>query len=104
MTDAESALWEQLRGKKLGFKFRRQHPLGIFVADFYCHELHLVIEVDGDIHLKKEQSDWDDQRTANLNMMQIEVIRFTNEEVLCQIHIVLTSIRAKCLQISTKCL
>jgi very-short-patch-repair endonuclease len=51
MTDAEKVLWQQLRNRKLGdLKFRRQHPVGIFILDFYCHEKKLAIEVDGGIH------------------------------------------------------
>ena len=55
-TDSENILWEALRNKRLdGYKFRRQHPLAIYIADFYCHELKLVIEVDGGYHQTKEQ-------------------------------------------------
>jgi very-short-patch-repair endonuclease len=51
MTDAEILLWKALRNRRLnGFKFRRQHPIKGFIADFYCHEARLVIEVDGEIH------------------------------------------------------
>lgn len=56
MTEAEDILWKHLRNKKLnGLKFRRQHPLDIFIADFYCHEKKLVIELDGGIHDILEQ-------------------------------------------------
>jgi very-short-patch-repair endonuclease len=55
LTKAEKLLWNNLKGKKLmGFRFRRQHPIDIFIADFYCHELKLVIEVDGEIHKLRE--------------------------------------------------
>ena len=51
-TDAEKILWERLRNKQLlGLKFRRQHPINIFIVDFYCHKIKLVVEVDGKIHL-----------------------------------------------------
>ena len=58
LTQAELVLWGHLKGNQLGSKFRRQHPLGIYIADFYCHEALLVIELNGDIHnleeIKKE--------------------------------------------------
>ncbi len=55
MTNAEKRVWEMLRGKKiLGLKFRSQHPMYFFIADFYCHQLKLVIEIDGGIHQQPE--------------------------------------------------
>ena len=53
-TRTEVILWSYLRKKPYGYKFRRQHPIGPFIADFYCHSLKLVIEVDGNIHDQKE--------------------------------------------------
>jgi cyclase len=58
-TEEEKILWERLKAKKLGVKFRRQHPIWNYIADFYCHELKLVIEVDGSIHDVKEIRDND---------------------------------------------
>ena len=85
MTDAEKILWNFLRRKNVdGFKFRRQHPLGQFIADFYCHEALLVIEVDGKIHLKEEQKKYDEIRSRMLNEFGLRVIRFTNEEVMIE--------------------
>src|SRR5215210_6247261 len=82
MTGSEQILWEQLRDRKLsGFKIRRQHALGSYIADFYCHEAKLVIEVDGLIHDAKEQQAYDANRTKDLKLMGITVIRFTNNEV-----------------------
>jgi very-short-patch-repair endonuclease len=53
MTESEKLLWERLKGKQImNSRFRRQHPINIFIADFYCHEIKLVIEVDGSIHKK----------------------------------------------------
>ena len=67
ITKAEEILWEQLRGKKLlGLRFRPQHPIDIFIADFYCHPLKLVIEVDGGVHKSKEQQDYDIGREGEL--------------------------------------
>ena len=65
MTPAEKELWWKLRNSNLfGAKFRRQHPIACFIADFYCHELKLVIEVDGPIHFQNEKSASDENRTA----------------------------------------
>jgi cyclase len=83
-TNAEIKLWGYLRTKPLGYKFRRQHPIGVFIADFYCHSLKLIIEVDGGIHLKPEVKWYDEQRQQSLEFDGIAVIRFTNEEVLKQ--------------------
>lgn len=82
-TLAERILWEQLRSRKLlGIKFRRQHPLAGFIADFYAHKLNLVIEVDGDIHKETEVAERDKERTCVFNDLGITVIRFTNDEVI----------------------
>ena len=83
MTDAEKVMWYQLRNRKLnGLKFRRQHPVAIFILDFYCHEKRLAIEIDGGIHKSVDQSEWDKNRTYELNELGIHVLRFTNEEVI----------------------
>lgn len=81
-TFAESVLWERLRRKQIGgFKFRRQHPVGNFIVDFYCSEAHLVIEIDGSIHDMKEQVEYDMNRQQFLEELGIRVIRFSNEDV-----------------------
>ncbi len=82
-TPAEEYLWELLRGKKLdGFKFRRQHIIGTYIADFVCLSHRLIIEVDGLIHQIPENKISDEGRTKELNKLGFEVIRFTNNEVL----------------------
>jgi len=81
MTPAEKKLWQRIRGKKLGMKFRRQHPINRFIADFYCHEARLVVEIDGGYHDKEEQQKYDAGRTKELEEFDIRVIRFTNAEV-----------------------
>jgi very-short-patch-repair endonuclease len=84
MTETEKLLWDRLRLKKIkGFKFRRQHPIDIFIADFYCHKAKLVVEIDGEIHLAKK--DYDIGRTAEMNKYGIRVVRFSNNEVLYNI-------------------
>jgi len=83
MTKAEIVLWEELKTKKLNnLKFRRQHPIHHFIADFYCHELSLIIEIDGGYHNNKEQREYDIQREKLLKFQDVRIIRFTNEEVL----------------------
>ena len=82
MTNAEKTLWEKLRRKNiLGVRFRRQHPIEFYIADFYCHEAKLVIEVDGLYHLGQGQKLYDGNRSAEIDRFDIKVIRFTNEEV-----------------------
>jgi cyclase len=64
MTYHENLLWEKLKGKQIyGVRFRRQHPIMFFIADFYCHEAKLVVEVDGDIH--NDKTDYDDGKIWN---------------------------------------
>jgi very-short-patch-repair endonuclease len=94
LTLAELVLWKKLKDRKIfNTKFRRQHPVGFFIVDFYCHEYKLVIEIDGDIHSDKEQHEYDLGRTAELNKFEIKVIRFTNDEVIYKIDRVITSIQ-----------
>ena len=97
MTQAEAAVWGLLSSKKmLGYRFKAQHPIAIFIADFYCHELKLVIEIDGGIHRSKEQKDYDIGREAELERFDIRVIRFTNEEVENDIKQVRNKIESAC--------
>ena len=85
-TDAEKLLWEKLRNNNLGgFKFRRQHPISLYIADFYCHKLKLIIEVDGEYHYTKDQIPKDEERTKILEFNGIRVIRFCNDEILSNI-------------------
>lgn len=95
LTAAEAVLWQRLRRKQVaGLKFRRQHPLGPFIADFYCAARRLVIEVDGPIH--QNQQEQDAERTAQFEASGHRVIRFSNEEVLNNVEDVLTRIREAC--------
>ncbi len=80
MTFPEKLLWKKLKGKQIcGLRFRRQHPIDIFIADFYCHEAKLVVEVDGEIH--KQKKEYDDGRSGEMEKYCIKVIRFLNSEV-----------------------
>jgi very-short-patch-repair endonuclease len=89
----EDILWQRLRNRQLnGMKFRRQHPLDKFIADFYCHEKKIVIEIDGSIHDNADSKEYDKGRTYELNELQITVVRFSNEEVLNNIDAVLKKV------------
>ncbi len=93
-TESEQTLWKLLRNRnQLGCKFRRQHPLGSFVADFYCHESLLVVEVDGGYHNLADQKAYDKWRTEELAQMGISVVRFSNEQVEKNLKEVLSEIR-----------
>ena len=96
-TKAEKILWEHLKQNKIpGFKFRRQHPIDIFIVDFYCHKLKLVIEVDGVIHDKEEIKKYDEGRTAELEECGLKILRFSNEEIFNDIENVLNKIYELC--------
>jgi very-short-patch-repair endonuclease len=74
-TETEEFLWLALRENQLdGYKFRRQHPLSIYIADFYCHKLKLVIEIDGGYHQTKEQILLDEKRTATIEFQGLKVM------------------------------
>lgn len=97
MTLAEKKLLECLKGKAMSnFKFRAQHPIDVFIADLYCHKLKLVIEVDGGIHKKPEQREYDIGREEEIEKFDIKVIRFTNEEIETNVGQVLNIIKDIC--------
>ena len=92
-TQTEDVLWELVKSKKLeGFKFRRQHIIGNYIADLVCLNRRLIIEIDGLIHQLTENKESDELRTQWLNVKGFKVIRFTNEEVLNKTDEVLTVI------------
>ncbi len=94
-TPAESRLWAHLRDRRLhGLKFRRQHPLGHYIVDFYCPDRWLVVEIDGDSHA--DQQEYDADRTGWLEEIGCRVIRFTNREVSNQLEAVLETILREC--------
>ena len=93
-TDAETLLWQCIRDRQLGLKFRRQHAIGDYIADFICLEISLIIEVDGEYHNSEEQQEKDTIRTKYLNEQGFYVLRFTNEEVINRTEWVLKSIMA----------
>ena len=82
LTDAENKLWQDLRGRRVeGYKFRRQHPIDDYIADFACITAKLVGEVDGETHSTEEELAYDAKRTKVLEGLGWRVIRFTNDEV-----------------------
>ena len=83
MTPAEEIMWKKLRNRQFcNLKFRRQHPIERFIADFYCHEKKLVIEIDDGKHSDPIQKEYDIGRSAEIEKYDIRIIRFKNEEVL----------------------
>jgi len=94
-TGAEKKLWSHLRNRQvMGAKFRRQHAVGHFIIDFYCHETRLAIEVDGENHAQEYQAEYDNIRTMELESCGVRVLRFWNSEVLNNIGGVLDTILA----------
>jgi acetylglutamate kinase len=81
MTSAERIIWKHIHINPWKLKFRRQHPISNFIADFYCHAIKLVIEIDGDIHDVKEVKQYDTAREQSLKELGLNILRFKNEEV-----------------------
>lgn len=92
-TGAEKILWSKLnRNQVLGLQFRRQHPINMFIADFFCPKIKLVIEVDGNIHEIPEIKEHDNGRSDLFNDHGITVIRFTNEQILHEMDSIINEI------------
>ena len=92
-TPSEMALWGYLKSKPFGYRFRRQHPIGIYIADFFCYPLKLIIEVDGAIHKNEDVKQKDTARQKILESEGIRVIRFTDTEVMKQQETVIEKIK-----------
>ncbi|MEO8795555.1 MAG: DUF559 domain-containing protein, partial [Daejeonella sp.] len=95
-TEAENELWQNLRAKQTGFKFRRQHPILDYIADFICIEQKIIVEVDGGYHSGIDQIESDKSRTEALKEFGYRVIRFTNKEVLSNPTLVVKKIKSLC--------
>jgi imidazole glycerol-phosphate synthase subunit HisF len=80
-TAAKNLLWQYLKANQTGVRFKRQHPIWMYIADFYCHELKLVIEIDGSVHDLKEVKDRDVIREEDIRLFGIKVIRFSNNDI-----------------------
>lgn len=95
-TLAEELLWQKIRNRKfLMLKFKRQHSIGNYVVDFYCANPRIIIELDGAVHLEKEQKEKDKHHDENLTEMNYLVFRFSNEDVLNNIKNVLEQMEKK---------
>jgi very-short-patch-repair endonuclease len=92
LTDAETILWSRLRCGLNGYRFRRQHPIGPYVADFACALRRLVIEVDGDTHSTDEQIEHDRRRALYLSGRDWTIFRVANEDVFKRLDTVLDGI------------
>lgn len=92
-TEAETILWEGLRNKKSGFVFKRQYIIDEYIVDFICLARKLIVEVDGKYHSKGEQQELDSIREQRLKAMGFRLLRFTNEEIMCNNDSVLTKIK-----------
>jgi len=100
MTDAEKVLWMYLKVGIAGLKFRRQHPIGLYIADFYCHKVKLIIEIDGSIHNEKLIKEQDEIRQKDLENWGYTIIRFTNLQAMKQGEKVVTIISEKISEIN----
>ncbi len=95
-TPAEQALWEMLRDRRLdGLKFRRQFPISIFVTDFCCFNLKLVVELDGGVHETRDQTAHDENRDFFLRSVGYTILRFPNEHVFADPDSILRQIAAE---------
>jgi len=93
-TSSEEALWNEVRNRNIdGYKFRRQHPVAGFIPDFVCLDAKLIVEVDGEYHSKEQQQQYDEARTQWLNEHKYRLLRFSNEEVMADINLVVRKIR-----------
>jgi len=93
-TDAEQRLWQYFKSKQVGTKFRRQYSVDAYVLDFYTPRSKLAIEVDGDSHFTADAMQYDSGRTAYVEQFGIEVLRFSNLEIVENIEGVLEAIQA----------
>jgi len=79
LTPSEQLLWQELRKKNGGCRFRKQYPVNRYILDFYCHECRLAIEIDGEVH--KSRQDYDEYRDKYLESIGITTLRFSNDEI-----------------------
>ncbi len=93
-TDTESILWDRLKRRGLGVRFRRQYIIDDYIVDFICLEYNLIIEVDGEYHTREEQIRYDADRTNRFIARGFNIIRFTNEEIIADIDNVIEKIKS----------
>ena len=96
-TDAEHLMWQILRTKRfMNLKFRRQHVIKPYIVDFYCHEIGLVIELDGSQHGMDDAIEYDAERTKFLEALGLRVVRYWNHDVLGRTDVVLEDLWQRC--------
>jgi len=101
ITESENLLWCRIRNRQImNLKFRRQHGIGEYIADFYCPEIKLVIEIDGVRHFTDEGRDYDRIRTKFMDCLEIRTLRFSNSEITNDIEKVLKKIKAEILNLT----
>jgi|SRR3989344_2758605 len=93
-TPQEEKLWWYLRGKQLGYKFRRQHSIGGYILDFYCPEKKLIVELDGEVHDTQEAKEYDQVRDKFFTELNYKVLRFKNDEVVKDVKRVIAKIKS----------
>jgi very-short-patch-repair endonuclease len=104
MTPAEVMIWSKLKGKQLlGYKFRRQHGVGKYIVDFYCAELKLIVEIDGDVHGFSAQIKKDKERQKYLENLNFIVKRYQNDDVLLNLNGVADDLYRFCQNRTTPC-
>ena len=92
-TPSEIIFWSLLKQHFPEFRFRRQHPISDYIADFYCHKLRLVIEIDGSVHNSPEAKNNDKVRDQYMQSLKLKVLRFSNEEVCKQSEIAMKKLK-----------
>jgi cyclase len=102
VTDTEMNLWDRLKERFPSYKFRRQHPISIYISDFYCHSLKLIIEIDGSVHDNPEVKFNDIERQQSLEMMGLSVIRFAVDDIRMHLEEVLESIQKQIIILKEK--
>lgn len=96
-TDAEHLMWQLLRAKRfMNLKFRRQHVIEPYIVDFYCHEIGLVIELDGSQHQTDNAIEYDAERTKFLEALGLTVVRYWNHDVLGRTDVVVEDLWQVC--------
>ncbi|WP_353171994.1 endonuclease domain-containing protein [Acinetobacter rudis] len=99
-TDAEHLMWQILRAKRfMNLKFRRQHVIQPYIVDFYCHEIGLVIELDGSQHNTEDGKEYDAERTKFLEALGLTVVRYWNHDVLGLTDVVLADLWQRCFEL-----
>ena len=102
-TNAEHLMWQLLRAKRfMNLKFRRQHVIAPYIVDFYCHEIGLVIELDGGQHGTDDAIEYDAERTKFLEALDLMVVRYWNRDVVRRMDVVLEDLWQRCFELKSK--